>query len=200
MTNGNGKTAGATIGEAIGLASRGQLEETEKKLAFSESECIRLCGVLDGMQEKLDAQIAKTAEAESKIKAAEEQTAAATRKCAEETAKSHESQTDAERETVKAKGEEARLKRELTSATAKNKELFDAKMEADKKRQDAQREASAARKDLEAADKAAMDYAKTIARHDSELAAEKKKNADMQNRLNDLQAVVDLQKSSAVTP
>ena len=181
MGNGNGKKTDskATLGEAVGLASQEQLQAAVKAREASENRADKLADRVMKLEKALEDEEEKGTEnaglladitdnlfedderaakhgyigALDRAKQLVEQVKTATRKCTEETAKSLKEQTDAERETVKAKGEEARLKRELASATAKNKELFDAKQDMIQKRQSSQLEASALRKRLKEATK-----------------------------------------------
>jgi hypothetical protein len=99
----------ATVGESVGLVAA---VEHEKVLARLAAETERA--------ERLDVEIARSAEklaaAVEVAKAENERANASVRKCAEETAKSLDAQRYAEREAVRVKGDEERLKRSLAAA------------------------------------------------------------------------------------
>jgi hypothetical protein len=99
----------ATVGESVGLVAKVEHEKVLARLAEETERAERLVAENAKLAEKFAAAV-------EAAKAENERANASVRKCAEETAKALDAQLYAEREAVRVKGDEERLKRALEAA------------------------------------------------------------------------------------
>ncbi len=155
------RRSAATIADAIGVPGPEVLTAKEAEIADLQGHFDRLQREHERVQQELLVETGKVAGLVAQRDQALEDIKGAV-----------EARRYAEQECVKAKGEEARLRRELASAVTKNRDLFDTKCEAVRKEQDAKREALLYRKQVSALGGVPRDPPERYTADDFDIAAE----------------------------